>query len=200
MFLLLSFLVSAITPSHPSPHLTSLSFFILLLPPLFSLFHHSHPFSLLPSHPPLTLPSPSLRNRLGASDVCPQISKCLTTFLESKKTCLNIVKSLGNLSANNPNNQTKLGGSGACELLVEILKNIMPSDDIKSLLSSIKIDKSISKNFTVLENSMNKENKRDTDLENGNLAKWVFWTIGNMVEIGNYYCSFPYVIFCYFFV
>ena len=72
-----------------------------------------------------------------------------------------------------------------CELLVEILKNILPSDDVKSLLLSIKIDKSLLKNFTIIESMIiNKEHKRDTDLENGNLAKWVFWTIGNMVEIG----------------
>ena len=108
------------------------------------------------------------------------MSKCLLHYIENKNTTYWIVRSIGNLSANNPNNQTKLGLSGACEILCELLKNVLPSQDLKSLLLSIKIEKSIYSNSTFGEN----ESRKETDLENGNLAKWVFWTIGNMIEIG----------------
>ena len=115
---------------------------------------------------------------MGASDVCPEISKCLAHYLNDRNVVLEITKSLGNLSANNPNNQTKLGLNGICELLAEVLKNILPSTDLKSLLLSIKIEKSIKNNFTL------KNESQDDYFFNGNLAKWVFWTIGNIIQIG----------------
>lgn len=119
---------------------------------------------------------------MGACDVCPQMSKCLLHFIENKNTTFWIVKSIGNLSANNPNNQTKLGLSGACEILCELLKNTLPSQDLKNLLLTIKAEKSIYSNSNFSENNDN--SRKEINLENGNLAKWVFWTIGNMIEIG----------------
>ena len=118
---------------------------------------------------------------MGASDVCPQMSKCLLHYIENKNTTYWIVRSIGNLSANNPNNQTKLGLSGACEILCELLKNILPSQDLKSLLLSIKTEKSIYSSSNFGEGNIS---RREPDLENGNIVKWVFWTIGNMIEIG----------------
>ena len=126
---------------------------------------------------------------MGASDVCPEISKCLAHYLNDRNVVLEITKSLGNLSANNPNNQTKLGLNGICELLAEVLKNILPSTDLKSLLLSIKIEKSIKNNFTL------KNESQDDYLFNGNLAKWVFWTIGNIIQIGKYPVFFSFLFF-----
>ena len=104
--------------------------------------------------------------------------------MNDRNVVLEITKSLGNLSANNPNNQTKLGLNGLCELLCEILKNISPSADLKSLLMSIKIEKSIKNNFAL------KNENQDDYLFNGNLAKWVFWTIGNIIQIGKFMLLF----------
>ena len=127
------------------------------------------------------------------------MSKCLLHFIENKNTTFWIVKSIGNLSANNPNNQTKLGLSGACEILCELLKSILPSQDLKSLLSTIKTEKSIYNNSNFGENNDN--SRKEINLENGNLAKWVFWTIGNMIEIGvfqDFIVIFFYYLFCYY--
>ena len=118
--------------------------------------------------------------------MCPQISKCLESHLNSDKATILLVKSLGNLSANNPNNQTKLGLSGTCEILGEILKNLMPSHDVKNLLSSIKTEKTLKNSLDIDENGRDIKMNYETIIKNGNLAKWVFWTIGNLVEIGKY--------------
>ena len=119
------------------------------------------------------------------------MSKCLLHYIENKNTTYWIVNSIGNLSANNPNNQTKLGLSGACEILCELLKNVLPSPDLKSLLLSIKLEKSIYGHSNISENNIS---RKETDLENGNLAKWIFWTIGNMIEIGLFLTQFAVIL------
>lgn len=71
------------------------------------------------------------RNRLGSSDVSSSIMKMITPVFDDQlqsswkkyDTTLIywVIKAIGDLSANNPNNQTKLGNHGACELLVKVL-------------------------------------------------------------------------------
>lgn len=101
--------------------------------------------------------------------MCPQISKCLESHLNSDKATILLVKSLGNLSANNPNNQTKIGLSGTCEILGEILKNLLPSHDVKNLLSSIKTEKT-------LKNSLDIDEMKEMTLKkNGVLIIQKYW-------------------------
>lgn len=71
------------------------------------------------------------RNRLGSSDVCSSLVNILKGCIDEQMTIswrkhdstlvFWMVKALGNLAANNPTNQTKLGNHGACELLVKVL-------------------------------------------------------------------------------
>ena len=135
---------------------------------------------------------------MGASDVCPEICKCLQQYVTVKAVVLEIVKSVGNLSANNPNNQTKLGLSGACELICEILQNMLISPDksekekereMKRLLSQIRNDKALKVTFSSASSASSSDqserSKEDLlDVENGDLAKWCFWAVGNLMQIG----------------
>lgn len=107
------------------------------------------------------------RNRLAANDICPPLAKCFKQYMHHMDVTYWMVTSIANLSANNPNIQTKLGGVSMCELLVEIAEQI-----IKSL-------KNIN-DGTGLEEESIYMSKQD----NVGLLKQVFWAVGNMVQSG----------------
>lgn len=72
------------------------------------------------------------RNKLGANDCCASILVPMNLFFEEhvnaswwkiEKTLMYwTVRAIGDLAANNPNNQAKLGHAGACELLINIMR------------------------------------------------------------------------------
>ena len=110
------------------------------------------------------------RNRLGASGVCPEISKSLISHISDKNIVFELIKCIGNLAANNPNNQTKLGLSGCCEILCEIMKSLLPIN----LVNTVLLDK-------------------NEFLFNGNMVKWLFWSLGNIMQIGKNFYFFIFV-------
>jgi hypothetical protein len=68
---------------------------------------------------------------LSYSDACSAIMKVTIPVFDDQLTVswkkyenlllYWVIKAIGDLAANNPNNQTKLGREGACELLVAVL-------------------------------------------------------------------------------
>jgi hypothetical protein len=72
------------------------------------------------------------RVRLGSSDVCSAIMLVIQPVFEEQLTLswrkyeslliFWVIKAIGDLAANNPNNQAKLGSVGACEFLVKVLE------------------------------------------------------------------------------
>lgn len=72
------------------------------------------------------------RNKLGANDCCASLMVPMNLFFAEhvnatwwkidKTLMFWTVRAIGDLAANNPNNQTKLGYAGACEFLVNIMK------------------------------------------------------------------------------
>lgn len=63
------------------------------------------------------------RNRFGASGICEELTKRLADFLALDSTrILWSVRCLADLAANSPQNQSKLGAAGACEILMGIFR------------------------------------------------------------------------------
>ena len=91
----------------------------------------------------------SNRNRLGSSDVCSSIMLVILPNIEEQMniswrkydTTLIywVIKAIGDIAANNPNNQAKLGSAGACEFLVQVL-------DRKSLETHMQYDAKVLSN------------------------------------------------------
>jgi hypothetical protein len=105
------------------------------------------------------------RNRLAANDICPPLAKCFKQYMPDTDMTYWMVAAIANLSANNPNIQTKLGGVSMCELLVEVTEQIM---------------KSLKKQMSGSEEGDIYMSKQDII----SILKQIFWAVGNMVQSG----------------
>jgi len=77
------------------------------------------------------------RNRMGASwtsnsEICAELPKIIQSYGEDGNVVDWAVRAIANLAANNPNNQSKLGNFGACEVLVSTLRSSTVSNNVET--------------------------------------------------------------------